>query len=151
MKNKILISTSLLISLAMFLCSQAFATNNMMQSAGNAVMNAGNAIGNAAAQTRDTIVGGTENLANDVSNLGNNDTEKDSAQDTPADENYGTTLGTTDNTDYTATRTATDGTGLFGMTNTVTTWIILGIVGAVIIGLVWYYGAQYEHKNYNND
>ena len=62
-----------------------------------------------------------------------------------------TTTQDTTNTDYTATRTATGNTGLFGMTNSLSTWLILGAVTAVIIGLVWYYGAQYEHRNYNND
>jgi len=62
-----------------------------------------------------------------------------------------TTTQDTTNTDYTATRTATnDDTGLFGMSTTSSTWLILGIVGAVILGLVWYYGSQYESRNYNN-
>ncbi len=136
MKNKILISTLLFSLCIVFLCSYSFATG-MMQSAGNAVMNAGNTIGNAAIRTRDTIVGGTENLANDV--MGGVDTMTEYDR---------TTTGTTD---YTATRTATDNTGLFGMSDTMSTWLIMGIVGAVIIGLIWYYGAQYEHRNYSND
>ena len=127
MKNKILISTLLFSLCIAFLCSYSFA-ENMMQSAGNAVRNVGNAIGNAAVNTRDTIVGGTENLAGDVRN-GVNDMTRDD----------------------TATRTATDNTGLFGMSDTMSTWLIMGLVGAVIIGLIWYYGAQYEHRNYDND
>ena len=37
------------------------------------------------------------------------------------------------------------------MSDTMSTWLIMGLVGAVIIGLIWYYGAQYEHRNYDND
>jgi len=150
MKNKFLISTLALLAFAIVLCSYSLANNDMMKSAGNVLSNAGNAIGNAAIQTRDTIVGGTENLTNGMANLGN-DNGMDGAQDTPADGNDDTTLGTNGNTDYTATRTATTDTGLFGMSDTLSTWVILGIVGAIIIGLIWYYGAQYEHKNYRND
>ena len=152
MKNKLLISTFVLMLFATLLCSQVFATNNMMNSARNAANNAGGAISNAAVTTKDTIVNGTQNLINGTATLGNdmmngmqNDT--DHAVST---QNNRTTNGTT-NGNYTATRTATGNTGLFGMSNTLSTWLILGAVAAVIIGLVWYYGAQYEHRNYNND
>lgn len=138
MKNKILISTLLFSICIVFLCSYSFATG-MMQSAGNTVMNAGNAIGNAAVRTRDTIVGGTQNLATDVMDGVDGMTGDVSAT-------YDTT-----NDDYTAQRTATANTGLFGMSDTMSTWLIMGIVGAIIVGLIWYYSAQYEHRNYNND
>ena len=118
----------------------------MMQSAGNAVKNAGNAIGNAAAQTGNTIVSGTRNLLNDVTNIGND--AMNGAENMTGDT---ATMYSTENDDYTAQRTATGNTGLFGMSDTMSTWLILGIVGAIIIGLVWYYSAQYEHRNYNND
>ena len=138
MKNKILISTLMLLLCMAFLCSYSFATG-MMQSAGNAVMNAGNTIGNAAVHTRDTIVGGTQNLASDI---------MDGVDGMTGD---ATTTYDTTNDDYTAQRTATANTGLFGMSDTMSTWLIMGIVGAVIIGLIWYYSAQYEHRNYSND
>lgn len=143
MKNKILISTLILFLFAAFLCSYSFATN-MIQSAGNAVKNAGNAIGNTAVRAKDAIANGTRDLVNGAGTVGN---------DVMNGVN-GTATGmyTTDNTnDYTATRTATTGTGLFGMNDTMSTWLILGIVGAVIVGLIWYYSSQYEHRNYNND
>lgn len=141
MKNKLLISTLAVLLLTVVLCSYSNA-NNMMQSAGNAVKNAGNAIGNAAAKTGNTIVNGTRNLLNDAENLGNN--TENMTDDTA-------TIYDTNNDDYTAQRTATTNTGLFGMSNTMSTWLILGVVGAIIVGLIWYYGAQYEHRNYNND
>lgn len=52
--------------------------------------------------------------------------------------------------DYTATRTATSN-NVMGLSSTAWTWLILGIVGIVIVALVWYYGAQYEHRNYNHE
>ena len=81
---------------------------------------------------------GMNNAKNAVMNAGNT---------------VGTVTGTLDNgrSDYTATRTATTNDNLFGMSNTAWTWLILGIVGIVIVALVWYYGAQYEHRNYDND
>lgn len=145
MKNKILISTLLFSLCIAFLCSYSFA-NNMLQSAGNAIKNAGSTIGNAAIKTGNTIVGGTRNLLNDAGDMGNtamHDSEN-MTDDTTA-------IYDTNSDDYTAQRTATGNTGLFGMSNTMSTWLILGIVGAIIVGLIWYYGAQYEHKNYNND
>ena len=53
---------------------------------------------------------------------------------------YNSNMDTTTNTGYTATRTATD-TG-YGMTNTAWIWLIVGIVGIMIVALVWYYVAQ---------
>ena len=146
MKNKILISTLMLVLCFTFFSSYSFA-NNTMQSAGNAVKNAGNAIGNAAAQTGNTLVNGTRNLLTDAENMGNtvmNDTKNMATDNTNA-------IYDTNNDDYTAQRTAVTNTGLFGMSNTMSTWLILGIVGAIIVGLIWYYGAQYEHRDYNND
>ena len=138
MKNKILISTLLFALCIVFLYSYSFATG-MMRSASNTIMNAGNSIGNAAMYTKNTIVGGTENLANDV--MGGVDSIT----------RYDERTNGTETTDYTATRTAADNTGLFGMGVTTSTWLIIGIVGAIIVGLIWYYGAQYEHRNYSND
>ena len=146
MKNKILISAFMFIICLTFLSSCSFA-NNAMQSAGNAVKNVGNTIGNAAAQTGNALVNGTRNLLTDAENMGNtvmNDTENMTTDNTSV-------IYDTNNDDYTAQRTAAGNTGLFGMDNTMSTWLILGIIGAVIVGLVWYYGAQYEHRDYNND
>lgn len=148
MKSKFLISTLLLLAFAIILCSQVFA-DNMMQSAGNAMKNAGNAIGNAAAQTGNTIVNGTRNLINGATDMG--DDAMNTEENMTDDNNTTSAIYDTNNDDYTAQRTAAGNTGLFGMSDTMSTWLILGIVGAIIVGLIWYYGAQYEHRNYNND
>ena len=148
MKNKILVSTLLFSLCLAFLCSYSFATN-MMQSAGNTIKNAGNAIGNAAVKTGNTIVNGTRNLVNDTANLGND--AMNGTENMLNNNNTTSSIYDTNNDNYTAQRTAAGNTGLFGMSNTMSTWLILGVVGAIIVGLIWYYGAQYEHRNYNND
>jgi len=157
MKNKILFSTLMLFILVTLTCSYSYATN-IMNSAGSTMMNIGNAIGDAAVDTKDTIVNGTQNLMNGVSNIGNdtmngvNNIGNDAMNGTDnMTDNTATKQNMDANDDYTAQRTAAPNNGLFGMTNNTSTWLILGIVGALIIGLVWYYGAQYEHRNYNND
>ena len=151
MKNKFLISTLLLLVSATVLCSYSLAANDSMNSAGNALMDAGNSIGNAAVHTKDAIVDGIQDLSNDAANLGSDamngmENITDDAATTFDDNN-----NIDNNDDYTAQRTAAPNNGLFGMSDTMTTWVILGIVGAIIVGLVWYYGKQFEHKNYSND
>lgn len=151
MKKKFFILT--IVSLFLItLCSYSFATNNMMDNARNAVGNAGNSISNAAATTMNTIGNGVQGLANGAATLGNDamNGARDMGNDTMNTlDTTATTLGTGD-ADYTATRTATN-TNLFGLSDTAWTWLILGIVGISIVSLVWYYGAQYDHKNYSND
>lgn len=152
MKNKFLISTLLLLVSATVLCSYSLAANDSMGSAGNALMDAGNSIGNAAVHTKDAILDGTQSLANGAANLGNdamNGMENMTDDSTATFDDNNNNID--DNDDYTAQRTAAPNSGLFGMSDTMTTWVILGIVGAIIVGLVWYYGKQFEHKNYSND
>lgn len=99
----------------------------------NMVQKAENTIEDGVMNTKNTIVNSSENVANGV---------KDGTNDV---------MGSMDNADgnYNATRTATDST-FFGMTTTGWTWLILAIVGIAIVGLVWYYGSQYEHTNYSD-
>ena len=130
---------SIILILSLFLisfCSFSFATTEALNSTKNTVMNVGNAIGN-----------GVKGVANGAANLG-----KDAMNTTQAAGNsiVGATGMNNGGMDYTATRTsATD--NVMGLSSTAWTWLILGIVGIVIVALVWYYGAQYEHKNYNHE
>lgn len=150
--KKFLIST-IIFCMITFLSFSVFAATDLTRSAQNATNSIGEAIGNTAngaknvianaenkvengvKNTKNAIVGSTDNMTNDTRNT------TDNAVDT---------MGNTDN-DYDATKTATN-TGLLGnMTSTGWTWLILGIVGATIIGLIWYYGNQYEHSSSHND
>lgn len=152
--NKKLFITLLLISLFIITaCSYSFAANDAMDNAKNAVMDAGNSIGNAAATATDTVVDGTRNLVNGTVSLGNTLSNANGDTENDATNTLATNGGMLDNNDgnYTATRTATNNDNLLGMSDTTWTWLILGIVGLSIVGLVWYYGAQYEHRNYSND
>ena len=146
--NKKVFFAFLLSTLCVFaLCSYSFANTNV----GNKLMNAGKSVGNAIGDTAGAVVDGAKDLTNSTSNVMNNmtnangNTENNDATNT-SNEMFGTT-----NTNYTATRTATNNNNLLGMSSTAWTWIILGTIGAIIVALVWYYGAQYEHRNYNND
>ena len=149
MNKKIFFSLLLTTLFVVTVCSYSFANTN----AGNKLMNAGKSIGNAVGDTAGAVMDGARDLTNGANNM-----MKDMSNANGDKENDATnTLATTDgmfgmgNSNYTATRTATGNNNLFGMSDTTWTWMILGIVGATIIALVWYYGAQYEHRNYNND
>ena len=156
--NKKMFFTLLLVSLFLIaFSSYSFANNNAMHNAmnnaRNAVMDTGNSIGNAISGTTNAVVDGTKNLGNGIANVTNNmtnangDTQRDATN--TLEPNNG--IFDTANGDYDATRTATNNNGFLGMTDTTWTWVILGIVGLAIVGLVWYYSSQYEHRNYNND
>lgn len=154
MMNKKIISTLLIISLFVIsLSTYSFAATDGMNNLKNTVMNAGNTVGNAVVGAKNAVVNGAKGVTNGTATLGKDtvNTAQNLGNDTK--NTVGSTTGvlTNRNTNYTATRTATTNNNLFGLSSTAWTWLILGIVGLVIVGLVWYYGAQYEHKNYNND
>lgn len=135
--NRKIFSIILILSLLISICSFSFAATEALNSTKNAVMNVGNAIGN-----------GVKDVANGATNLG-----KDAVNTTKSAGNSivgATSSMNKDGMDYTATRTATSN-NVMGLSSTAWTWLILGIVGIVIVALVWYYGAQYEHRNYNHE
>ena len=158
MNKKIFLSLLVISLFIISVCSYSFAANdNMMDNARNAVMSAGNSIGNAAVTAKNAIVNGAQDITNGAGTLGKDamntagtmgNDAGDISSRTDADSATGV-IGNGDD-DYTATRTATTtDSNLLGMSTATWTWLILGIVGIIIVALVWYYGAQYEHKNYN--
>ena len=152
--HKKIISTLLIISLFIIcLSTYSFATTDGMNNAKNAVMNAGNAVGDAVVGAKNTVVDGAKNITISAATLGRDAMNTAQNLGNDARNTMGTTASVLDNngTDYTATRTATTNNNLFGLSNTAWTWLILAIVGMAIVALVWYYGKQYEHRNYNND
>ena len=149
MNKKIFLTVILSLLLVLTLYTASFASN-VMNSAKNAVTNAGNAVGGAIVTGKNAVVDGAKSLTNgtvsmgtDVMNTTNNvENNTDSAVHT---------LGNDMESDYTATRTSTTDTNAFGLSTFTWTLIIIGIVGAAIVALVWYYGSQYEHKDYYNN
>ena len=153
MLKKLVVLTFTLCFLLVFSTS-VFATNNN-SIIGNVVNDAKNTISDGANNIRNVVEDGsnalkntTEDMANDVRD-GANNVENSIANGVNTVTNDA--INTSEDAGYTATRTATSNNNLLGMSDTTWTWLILGIVGAVIVALVWYYGAQYEHRNYNND
>lgn len=113
------------------------AKNSVMNTANgakDAVTNVGNSIANSMSDAKNAVVGSTEKAGNSIANVGN------------------TAMASVDNMDnnYDAQRTAADATVL-GMNTNTWTWLIIAGIGTAIVGLVWYYGAQYEHKDYDNE
>ena len=149
MNKKIFFTLILAVFFLISICSYSLANTN----AGNKLMNAGKSVGNAIGDTAGAIKDGARDLTNGANNMMNNMTNANGDRESDATNTIGTTDGmfNTGNGDYTATRTTTGTNNLLGMSDNTWTWLIVGIVGAVIVGLVWYYGSQFEHRNYNND
>ena len=151
--NKKIFMTFLLISFLLLVTSYCFAANGAMNNAKSAVMSAGNSVGNVVGGAANAVADGARSLTDGAARTGN---DAASATRNVGDDNTAAndaTIGTLDtgDNDYNATRTVTGTMNLFGMSTSAWTWIILAIAGLAIVGLVWYYGAQYEHRNYNND
>lgn len=115
-------------------------TKNTMQNVGNGIES-----------TVDGVVNMGRNVVNDVTN--NNMMNDDNTSG--ANGNNGSATGrTTNDSNYTAMRTSTTSntdSSLFGFSNTAWTWIIMIITAAVIVSLIYYYGAQFENKTSMNN
>jgi hypothetical protein len=133
MTKKLLILLSLFFCI-LFVSTVCFATVDI-NTVGNTVRDGVKATENAIGNTAGGISNGVTQMGNDASSI--TDTNR--------------TDGGQTTTDYTATRTATDGgtdaTGFMG--STAWTWVILAIVAIIIIALVWYYANQ--NTNTRND
>ena len=140
MKKKLFVSFIITYLLFALLLSYTFATE-MMNNAKNTMMNASNSAGNVLVSGKDAIVGAAQDAGNGIKNMVNEATDNnDSAV---------STMNSNDN--YSATRTSTtQNNNLLGFSSETWTWLILGAVALIIVALVWYYSAQYEHKDYNN-
>lgn len=146
--NKKVLFTLLLISLLVLSTCYSFAATGV----GNAIKDAGNTAGNLVSGATGAIVDGTKNLTNSAGNMMNDMTNANGDRENDATNTLATNNGIFDtNTDnYTATRTATDNGNMLGISGNTWTWLIVGVAGIAIVSLVWYYGAQYEHRNYND-
>ena len=157
MKKKSLISLFIIATIFAFFTSICYATDDMGNSMQNTATNAGETVQDAATGIGNGIRNGAQHVGNAVSDMGSalmnvTDMDNTTMNNTMATNNQ--TIAN-NNGDYTATRTSTTGTtvGTFlGMGPTAWTWIIMGIVGIAIIGLVWYYGQEHKYStNHHND
>lgn len=132
--KKLALFSSILIALVLgFSFSPVLATDGNMQSAGNTIKNAAdgakNVVQGAITGTENVVSNGANGVKNATGNVGN--TAK-----------AATTTNTTNGT-YTANRTATNTpVKVAGMTATTWTWLIVAVLGALIIGLIYYYAKQ---------
>lgn len=158
MNKRILLG--LFISLSLIFSFTCVFADNVVNTTQNIVNNAAGTVGNGI----NDVTGATKNVLTDTNQNVNTaaDTwfkdEGNKIKNNLANVNnavtgtYNTAIsGTTGN--YTAAKTSTSdlqpGT-LLGMTSTAWTWLILGIAGIIIIGLVWYYSMQLTSNRYED-
>ena len=105
-------------------------TENLKNGIQDTAENIGNGIQGTTQNIGNGIQGTAQNIGNGIQNAGN------MVMDGMSNDN---------NSDYTAIRTANEGYGdnnILGMNPMVFTWVVMGIVGAVIIWLIWMYAKQ---------
>ncbi len=138
MYKKMLVIFAIL-TIGIFSFSVCFANNDgsMLQDAANgvrdAVGGAENAIEDGAKGIANTTKGATGSAENAMENKDNSGMTQNNNR--------------TNNSNYTATRTATTNQTFMGMSSTAWTWLIIGIAGIAIVALVWYYGSQIRTSN----
>lgn len=151
--NKKIFIALLLISFLIIGTSYSFAANGAMNNVKDTVMSTGNSIGNVVGGATNAVADSARSLTDGAATAGNDvaGTTRNVGNDITGNNNDAVGMLDTGDNDYNATRTVTGTMNLFGMSTSAWTWVILAIAGLAIVGLVWYYGAQYEHKSYNND
>ena len=146
MKKKSLLIVGLLIAvILMFATTFSFATDD--HGAMNGVNDAVNGVRNTIGGAENAVEGAVKDVTDTTKNATDNTT------------NMGINRNDTQSTNYTANRTATNGTatnanvGTFlGMSSTMWTWLILAIAIVAIIALVWYYSNQLTRtRNYDDN
>ena len=137
MKQKFLISI-VLFTVLCFIFTFSFAAESL-----NTIKDSVSTMGHAAGNMVNTTTSSISNGVKDISSK-TRDVVENVADDTS--DMFGM-----QESNYNATRTSNNyNNNLFGLSTNAWLWIIMGIVGAIIIGLVWYYGSQYENQSYNH-
>ena len=129
-KSLIVISTFCIIALLSMPIFAAEGDANALDNIKNGVGNMANDAGRAMEGAKN----GVENMMNDIGNGAKN--VGDATKNT-----VGNMARSATNAGYTATRTSATDTTNNGF-STAMVWVILGVAGALIVGLVWYYGMQ---------
>lgn len=138
-----------IIALSLIICTSCvFAANEMgdsMNKTGNTIKDATEGVKNVVGNVENGVEAGAAGVVNGIKDLGN--TFSDGAARVTHDNNRNTQ---NNNNNYSAVRTATDGT-FMGMNANTWTWFILAIAALAIIGLVWYYAMQNDTTKSKND
>lgn len=111
---------------------------------------------NSVSNTANTVIDGVNNIGSDVRNeIGAAENGIEGAlkmDDNTNSSNNNAEMRTSTNAgNYVSTRTATEGLTATNDNWTTWVWIIVAIAAIVIIGLVWYYGAQNNNNTHNNE
>lgn len=148
--KKFIISTIIFTIVLLCFYTFSFAANDILKNAKDTTNSIGNAIGDTSNNAKN-VIGNAENTVEDGFKSAGNSIKgaTGNVENTMENSSNGVMAGLNNNDNYNTTRTATSGNFL-GMSSTGWTWLILAVVGIVIVGLVWYYGAQYEHTNYSD-
>lgn len=135
------------IAIVLLFSASSFAANNIASDAMNGIRNTMDSAGNV---MEDAVGGMSNGIRNGISAVGNT---VNGTMTSDTDDNFAN-----GDANYNARRTATTramttggASGFLGMSETTWTWLILGIVGAITIALVWFYGKQYENRYNHND
>lgn len=143
----------ILVAFSLTYCYSFAEDSNMMNNMENTMENAQNTMDDIGSNLKE----GTENMKNGIQdtaeNIGNGiqDTTQNIGNGIQDAGNMVMDGMTNDNNnDYTAVRTANEGYGnntILGMDPIVFTWVVMGIVGIVIVYLIWLYAKQHD-RNY---
>ena len=142
MNKKLTIISLIICLISILLCCNIYASNlksdikSSGNKAGTALKNAENHIENGVKSTANGIKDAGSSMMSGATNLGDNMKSK---------------MDTASNSGYTAERTAANSNNVLGMSTTAWIWMIFAVVTIAIVALVWYYGSQYEHRNYDNN
>ena len=132
MTKKIFLVITLVCSLLLF-NSTVFAMDAIrdgMNNVGNQVQNSMDKLGNSVKETSNKMTNSASNVMGmETNNNNGNNNDNTTSQ-------------------YTAQRTANEGT-ILGMNGTMWTWFVMAILGVVLVSLVWYYGMQKSNTDTN--
>lgn len=139
--KKIFTSAIIAFIISLFFYLPSVFANNMVNDAANGVRNV---VGGAENVVENTVKGTTGAIKNGINTVGNG---AENTMNTVKND----TKNTANNTGYTAKRTATEANNnLFGGHN-LWSWIVVGAIALVVIGLIWYYMARRNNYNDRND
>lgn len=142
MNKKIIIISLIICLVSILLCCNIYASNLKSD-----IKSSGNKAGTALRDAENHIANGVKDTANGIKNVGSS--MMSGAMSTG--NNMKSKMDTSSNNGYIAEKTSANSNNVLGMSTTAWIWMIFAVVTIAIVALVWYYGSQYEHRNYDNN